>query len=387
MQRVISRRNFIKTSSIAGVAAAVTPVVPVLAETSASKSRVVIVKDPDVYASNKVDETRLIAMFDRAVMTLTGKTDIGAAYEAMFPNGVTASTKILMKRNDISGKGTVNTAVTNAFKKALGKMLGGTFPAANIEIHCQGVNIKSKIQNCTYLINCPVCWMHGSDYGVTLSLKNTMIYLNNASVYHSADKKWLHEVSLDPVVKPKQVFSLLDALVGNQKSGPGSSATFEADTIIMSKDIVAVDYQALRLLEKQSSPNTNQIKTGDAQLVKAQTAGLGTCTPANMEVITLTAPFTTGIIEEHASRQNRLDLDVVDRGGAFDFILPGGTIPAEMAVFDMKGNLVWKSRPVTSATIVWDKRTAMGTALPAGMYTYRIKQNNRQVKGVVFLKP
>jgi hypothetical protein len=292
-----------------------------------------------------------------------------------------------MKRNDISGTGKVNTAVTAAFKKALGKMLGGTFPAANIEVHCAAGSVKTKIQNCTYLINCPVCWMHGSDYGVTLSQKNTMTYLNAASAYHSADKKWLYSVSLDPVVKPKQAFSMLDALVGNQKSGPGSSATFEADTIIMSKDIIAVDYNALRLMEKQTSPNTAQIKTGDAQLKAAETAGLGTCTPANMEVISLTAPFSTGIIEEHNPLFKQLNIRVADKGAAYDFILPAGTAQyTEMNIFDIRGSLVWKSQALNVNTIVWNKQSTLGSPVPPGMYTYRIKQADRQVRGVLMVR-
>ena len=65
-------------------------------------------------------------------------------------------------------------------------MLGGDFNENNVEIHCKGGSVKSKIQAADYLINAPVCSCHGRDYGVTLSLKNTMTYLNNASTWEES---------------------------------------------------------------------------------------------------------------------------------------------------------------------------------------------------------
>jgi hypothetical protein len=104
------------------------------------------------------------------------KRFVGEAYEALFTNGVDENTKILMKRNDISGAQRdftkVDSVLTEAFKKGCGNMLDGDFNENNVEINCRGGSIKSKIEAADYLVNSPVFNCHGRDYGVTLSLKN-----------------------------------------------------------------------------------------------------------------------------------------------------------------------------------------------------------------------
>lgn len=389
----ISRRSFLKQSSAVGLAAVAVPGASALAQTSATtKSRVVMVTDDACYDAGTVNNENIEKMVVEAVKALTGETDIGKAFEALFPAAVTNSTKIILKRNDLSGNqrdfAAVDTVITAAFKDGLTKMLGGTFPAANVDIHCNGGSMLTKITNANYIINCPVLSCHGTDYGVTLSCKNTMIYLNNASTYHSADKKWLYEVSLDTRIKTKQVMSMMNAVVGNHQSGPTQAPNIMPKTIIMSKDIIAVDYNGLRLMEKQTSPkpSASRIATGDAQLKKAEEKGLGTCTPENMEVILLKPPYTTGIIQEHNHLVKQLSVSVVDHSTSFEFSFPGkGAHAAEIALYDMKGTLIWRSAEATGGSIFWKKESASGARVPAGSYLYRIRQGSGRLNGIVMI--
>jgi hypothetical protein len=389
MGNCISRRDFIRTSSIAGVVAAINPSV---SSAASEKSRVVIAADTSVINSSgtTIDSAKATEMIDNAIMTLTGKTTKAAAYEAIFPAPVTTSTKILLKRNDISGNVSTNATLVNALKTGLTSMLNGTFPANNITIRCTGGDGSSATSAATYIINCPVCVCHQTDYGVTLSLKNTMPYLGNpSSKYHSANKAWLYNVSLDPAIKPKQVLSFLDATTGyNGTGGPTTNRNWIAGKIIVGRDLVAVDYQALRLMEKQTSPQTSRIATADAQLVAAQTAKLGTCTPSNMEVINISPPWNaTGIIGEQDSLNRALNVAVSPAGQGYQFSLPaetGGT--AELEIFDCLGHRIWSTNEFTNHRTIWQGTTSGGVRVPAGMYVYRVFSSTGRVKGIVMIR-
>ena len=324
-------------------------------------------------------------------MTLTGKSDKAAAYEAIFPAPVTASTIIYMKRNGASGTGDVNTAVTNAFQASLQTMLNGSFLKTNIDNPNPvpgNVSCKSHTDAATYIINCPVAWMHSiTYYGVTLSQKNTMCYDGDPFAHHSQNPPtWLHTVSLSAAIKPKQVLSLMDAVVGSATDGPTSPAKFKAGTIIVSSDIVAVDYNTLRLLEKQSNAKTDQIATGDKNLKAAEAAGLGTCTPANMEVITITAPWSaTGTINGSDKIMESMNIRVLHQGNKVDFVIPGA-FPKHVSIFDMMGSVIWQSQNFTGESVSWDQITMSGSQAPSAMYIYRISCKGSVMRGTVMVR-
>jgi hypothetical protein len=381
MSNAISRRDFLKASSAVGLAAAINPASAVT--TAAKKSRVVIATDSSsVSSSGTPDAAKLQDLVDHAIMTLSGKTDKGAAYEALFPAAVSSSTNIVLKRNDVSGAGTVNTAVTNALANGLKSMLGGKFAGA-IKIVCQMRGVSKFISDSTYVINCPVAWAHGIA-GVTLSLKNQMNYKQDPSTsmhtYDSTDC-WIYKYPKE--FKSKQVLSFMDAIVGNAQSGPGGKPNFSTGTIIAGSDLVAVDYNTLRLMAKQSKVSTSGIAQGDAQLKEAEKQGVGTCTPANMEVITVTPPWgTVGTINGAEKIMQSLNFRVINQGNKVDFVLPGA-FSKHVAIFDMSGNAVWQSRNVQAGAISWDHRTLSGGPVPSGMYVFRIAGGNSIMRGTV----
>ncbi|MBN1983972.1 MAG: DUF362 domain-containing protein [Chitinivibrionales bacterium] len=378
-----SRRDFIRSSSAIGLAAAaLSPASAFAAPTQ--KSRVVIAKDTSCLTSSSApDKAKIQDMLDNAIMTLTGKSDKGQAYEALFTNGVKETTKIAIKKNDLSGSHAVNNATVEMLTNSLTSMLGGKFPKGNITLMNQNKSWKTTIEASDYIINCPIAYCH-SVYSVTLSLKNTMGYLNDPQSIHSNAKTWLHTNSLNAAIKPKQMLTILDAIVGNCNNGPGPGVktNFTAHTIIVSRDLVAADYNALRIMEIQSSANKTRIATGDQQLKDAEKAGLGTCTPANMEIIEISPPWNkTGIEQGSDSAMKALNIQVANHGNKVEFSVPTAQAHGgEIGIYDMAGKLVWHAREIATPQITWNTN-----ATPAGMYAYRIKTNGSLVKGVVLV--
>lgn len=99
---------------------------------------------------------------------------------------------------------------------------------------------------------------------------------------------------------------------------------------------------------------------------------------------TSSAPWYTGILHEDTTSSQDLNVRVVDNGGSIEFVLPRGTAQfAEMFVRDTRGNLVWKAQVFNAATIIWHKQTFFGEKVPGGVYTYMMRQSDRQVNGIV----
>ncbi len=379
MSNVISRRDFLKASSAVGLSAAINPVSAVT--TTTQKSRVVIATDTSaVSGTGNPNAAKIQDLVDHAVMTFTGKVTKGEAYEALFPQPVTSSTKIALKRNDLSGGGTVNTAVTNALANGLKSMQDGKFSGTiNNVLSTQGAS--SYISAATYVINCPVAWMH-MVFSVTLSLKNQMNYKGAPGPSFHNDRSWMYQYVND--FKGKQVLSLMDAVAGRSNGGPGGSPNFRAGTIIVGSDLVAVDYNALRLLEKQGA-NTSSIATGDSQLKTAESNGAGTCNPAKMEIIEIKAPWpSTGIINGSDTIMQSLNIGVLNQGNKVDFIIPGASSKqASVAIFDMMGNVIWQAQNIQGESVSWNHRTMYGGRVSPGMYIFRIACGGSIMRGTV----
>lgn len=385
----ISRRDFLKSSSAIGLAATMTPVAAVTA--SSEKNRVVIATDKDAAPNGKPDTQRITDLVDHAIMSFTGKTDKAEAYEALFPAAISNSTRIYMKRNEASGSGAVNKAVTDAFQKGLQSMLNGSFPPANIDNPANMrpmANCKPNTDAATYIINCPVAWEHvmpTNNYGVTLSLKNTMAYLGSPGTHHNdTTHAWLWNNSLNPAIKPKQVLSLMDAVVGSARNGPGTSPSFNAGTIIVGNDLVAVDYQTIQLMKKQSGAVLSHLTQGESDLKKAEAAGLGTCTEANMDVIAIGPPWTVGTINGSEKTMLAMNIRVLYRGNRVDFVIPGNS-PKQVAVFDMTGTMIWR-RDVSGESVSWDNTARFGIRVPSAMYVFRIIRGTSVVRGTVMVR-
>lgn len=397
----ISRRDFLKTTSAAAAAASITPISSAYAKHD-RVSRVVIAKDTSCMNGSTPVVDKIQDMVDYSIMTLAGLADKGAAYEDLFPAPITSSTKILLKRNDVSGPGSPsNKTVVDCLKEGLTSMLNGTFPASNISIlnkqtgtasntriTCGGQNfyLKQDIIDADYVINCPVCWAHGTAYAVTLSMKNTMNYIAVPNDFHDLDssgKTWLWECSNSDEVQERQVLAVMDAIHGNHVSGPGSDPRFTAHTIIVSKDIVAVDYHSVEIMDEQGM-TSSRLSTARSQLSKAADSGLGTDDPNDMEVIEIGPPWNTGIIDNSKALMDKMNIQVINGGNRIDFILPESSVKsADVAIFDIRGRGIWVAREVGGNKLTWDCRDNSQNSVADGMYIFKIKIGKQIVKGTI----
>jgi hypothetical protein len=153
---------------------------------------------------------------------------------------------------------------------------------------------------------------------------------------------------------------------------------------IVGSDLVAVDYHGLRLLEKQGG-KASAIALGDKNLAAAEQAGLGTCAPENMEVITITTPWpSVGTINGADKIMNVMNIQVLHKGNSVDFIIPGKR-SKQVAILDMKGTVLWQIQPSGGEFVSWDFRTMNGAPVPTGMYVYRIACGNSVMRGTVMV--
>lgn len=312
------RRDFLKGIS-AGVGAlavgGVRTEAKALRTDEVDRSKVVVTHDPDAYTNmSKIQD-----MVDYAVMHLTGVSDKGEAYEALFPNGVTSSTIIAVKIGTISFGPSADT-VNDALKNGLMSMLGGTFPEANIQFvdnSPKGRNGNPEITigpsdwmkvryadvwvDCDYIINRPPCWTHSlTDFGgpaLTIGLKNMM---------GAVDQPWnLHDTFFDaanpslgllnsvPEIRDKTVLVLADAVTANSSGGPGGGANVAPCRIVATRGVVTNDFINAGIL-KDHQMGDNYYNTGLDLLHKCaqEKFGLGTDDPSMIELVELEAPFS-----------------------------------------------------------------------------------------------
>jgi uncharacterized protein (DUF362 family) len=202
---------------------------------------------------------------------------------------LTAEAIIGIKLNTLAGgKLSTHPALVNAIISGLQAMLGGAFPAYNIivfddrepykftgagftlkdlpgEYRCvtlrdawssatydiAGVSQKlgSRLDEMDYIINVPVLKDH-NEAGITFSLKN---------FYGIVDKPGdMHITQCDPYIS--EVYKLVagkvklivgDCIFGAHSGGPDASPTFILNTILVGSDPVAMDVQALNLINTE----------------------------------------------------------------------------------------------------------------------------------------
>ncbi len=356
----ISRRSFLKTSAaatamtIAGGAAE-----KVLAETASEPSapgnkwpgRVAInfnkAAVTGTASSPKVDDAVVGKMVDDTIMLLTGEKTVGAAWKAIFPTTLTATSKIAIKTNFYN-----NTLVCPhwssllAMAKGLAQMdFGGTtFPLANITIfesntgnsfdsagyttaRFQGITLskysenqmdssvkdaatgESKyapaLKNADFMINVFGCRGHDT-YAESVTLGGKSHYGTYPPGVHTqpAFSVRVANMMATGAVNKKLVLSVSSAIFANnegtqyqsgpadfstyaKKVDPTATSTFAACTIIMSTDAVSADMQAIKVLRQNKTGKT----TGVSDMPKYLQACAGVSSA-------LSVKYNIGVLDE-----------------------------------------------------------------------------------------
>jgi hypothetical protein len=323
----ISRRSFLKSSAaIAATTMAGGAAKKVLAETASAPSapgnkwpgRVAINFNKSAVtgtaSSPKVDDTVVAKMVDDTIMLLTGEKTVGAAWKAIFPASLKATSKIAIKTNFYN-----NTLVCPhwssllAIAKGLNQMDidGAKLPLANIFIfeantsnslesagytkdRFGDINLvkdsqqtysdaaKGETKYCTslnkadFMINVFGCRGHLA-YAENVTLGGKSHYGTYPPGTHTAPDFSVRIANLmsTGAVFNKLVLSVSSAMFANNEgdqyqSGPtdfsayakkidSTASTFGACTIIMSTDAVSADMQAIKVLRMNKGNKTTGV--------------------------------------------------------------------------------------------------------------------------------
>ncbi len=335
-----SRREFLKTAGLAALTAATSAsLLPQARAAETTRSVVAIACDPmAVDAAWQIDAARTERLVHEAVMLLTGQGSPEAAWAAIFPK---------VKDTDVVGLkvNALNPACPSHVEVALGVAAGlqkAGFKENNIiiwdraegsfiegltmsgykinrgssGIRCLGTNSPSigydqrrlvtipsiektmpvsrlVSQVCNYIVNIPVMKQHGIA-GVTGCLKNFYgaIPLGDrvslgliAAVHANNANPQIAELYANAVIREKTRLHIADALMGIYEGGPHGKPQWRCNQIMASADPVALDFQMLQTLNAYRAGKGKRPLDPKAQhIVSAQKLGLGTCTPALIEV-------------------------------------------------------------------------------------------------------
>lgn len=331
----ISRRNFIKATSLSAAGLSFLGAFPaniknlITQESSRIKSRIVLVKNPNVINQDGiVDASLLIEMLERAIMKYS---DAKSASE-FWRNNFNKNESIGLKVNTLGLNSIAGTTLTNHFD-AFTNAIINSFSKAGIKedrfiiwdrseeelisagYKIQKENGKTRIlgcvetrrgdggfgyteeeypvgekktrltkiltEMCDSIINIPLIKDHGTA-GFTGALKNHYGTINNAREFHSNNctSPGIPEVNTIPIIKKKQKLIITNALSCVFNGGPRWDRKFmwNYGGILIGTDPVAIDTVMFNILNgKRKLEGMSPISENVAKHIRlSQELGLGT---------------------------------------------------------------------------------------------------------------
>jgi uncharacterized protein (DUF362 family) len=286
------------------------------------KRRVVIVHNPGVIVSGKVNTDVAEKMLNRAVCSLTGKSSSTDAWRSLF----SAGEKVVIKVNTLFPPVTSNPEVVRAIANGL-KDAG--LKENNIIVHDRGnselvrarfsINDSSRGVRCRgtrahsgwmeaapglfrtklckiitddadAIINVPSLKTHWRS-GVTLSLKNLLGCIPNAGDTHGGGCPRIADVSALSPVRKKTRLIVIDGVRAQYDRGPGFSAPFvwQYAGLIVSTDSVAADaVGADEILKRRRAAGlSGPLRPSLIHITRAAELGLGISDRDRIEVVRL----------------------------------------------------------------------------------------------------
>lgn len=270
-QKNLSRRDFLKTGTLAASAALFMKFPQPLFSQTNQKTKVVLIRDKAVlYANNKVNAEVIQSMLDDAVKILFDQKDTASAW------------KKIIKPNDIVGIKTnvwnylpTPRELENAIKK---RVLEAGIKEENISLKDRGIFKDPVFQRATALINTRPMRTHYWS-GVGSLIKNYITFVENPADYHADSCADLATLWNLPQVKGKTQLNVLAMLTPLFHSvGPhGFSMEYvwQYKGIIVGTDPVACDAVGLKIIEakrkeffgeeKPLNPPAKHIKLADTR--------------------------------------------------------------------------------------------------------------------------
>jgi hypothetical protein len=287
-RNLITRRDFLKGATCAGLATAVgLPVNVAWASDETALTRVVLIREKEALDDTGNSVAAAIKdMLDRAVSRLYDTEDPSEAWRKVAgPDDIVG-----IKSNDWGPRQTPP-VVEEIIEKAV---MGAGVDESNISVNDRGVLYDPVFQKATALINVrPMRAHHWA--GVGGLLKNYIMFVPEPSDYHGNSCADLAAIWKLPIVNGKTRLNILIMLSPQFHCiGPhhfDETYTWEYKGILVGTDPVAVDATGLRILEaereiffgekKPLKPPAHHIAYADIR------HGLGTSDPAKIELVKL----------------------------------------------------------------------------------------------------
>ncbi len=239
-QRRLTRRDFLRGTVGATLAASVLGVPWAYGSQNAARSsRVIVVRDKNVMdAQLNVDTAILQSMLDRTVLMLTAKKTLPEAWSVM------------IKPDDTVGLVTtphLNPTHPEMVEVVKASLMNEVGISENRIVMAQGG--KRRPGRCTALISMPALKGHWLT-GIGTVLKNYIMYSGRPSRYHDERSAKLGEIWLIPEVKAKTRLVLVDALYPLCDKGPQPDPRYKwpYNGLIAGTDPVAVETVCLKIL-------------------------------------------------------------------------------------------------------------------------------------------
>jgi hypothetical protein len=287
-KRVITRRDFIRTSSYMAMGSLITlPLVGRAAATKTDKSRVVLIRDKNVVdGTGALRPGNLADMMDQAMITLFNTSSAAAAWQQLFspPDVVGIKSNVWARL-----------PTPRDLEKILqDRLVAAGVKSQNISVTDRGVRQNPIFKNSTALINVrPMRTHHWSGLGTLL--KNYIMFASQPWIYHGNACEKLGAIWQKSSVKDKTRLNVL-VMITPLFHGVGphhysKSYIWPYCGLIVSTDPVAADATGAGIIqakrneyfgkERPISPRPLHIEAADTRY------GLGNSHPARIELIKL----------------------------------------------------------------------------------------------------
>jgi hypothetical protein len=287
-KRVITRRDFLRTSSYMAMGSLITlPLVGRAADPKPDKSRVVLIRDENVMdGSGALRPGNLADMMDQAMITLFNTSNAASAWLQLF-----SPVDVVGIKSNVWARLPTPRELENILQE---RLVAAGVKEQNISVDDRGVRQNRIFRNSTALINVrPMRTHHWSGLGTLL--KNYIMFVSQPWMYHGNACEKLGAIWQKSYVKDKTRLNILVMMTplfhGVGPHHYSKSYIWPYCGLVVSTDPVAADAIGANIIqakrneyfgkERPISPRPLHIEAADTRY------GLGNSQPARMELIKL----------------------------------------------------------------------------------------------------
>jgi hypothetical protein len=228
--------------------------------------------------------------------------------------------------------------------------------------------------------------------GVTLGLKNMMgVVPQGREGFHNhfVDEAGpsLSVLNSQPTVKNKLVATIMDAIVGKSEGNWGGEPNFIGRTVFASRDMVALDYNAMLLCKDNGLSTQKEAIAREVISLAAQAPwSIGTDNPDEIEVVQISPPYDiVSAVSGRSYERHRIGIE--QRGGKIHFIVsnPRTAEPGTVSILSCGGAVLWESRRWQGGRLVWPGCGRSDRPVTPGVYIYRLTLGLEKVYGSLMI--